>query len=254
MYCFLAGHLAVHADSKLGLFKTLPICATRGDAIVSAPFRRTKHAVFQHATMCAQSAHVTALKKVISETAGADRGIFSLDSALRARIHDQIEKTEALSPTPEPTMNDAEQVRGTWRLLYTTLTILGRKRVRLALATSSKPGFVSLGELYQIVDCERKESRNVVVFNTVLGGSGTFTVTANYQPVSQSRVEIQTKGTVLEPAKLEKLLGSNLSLLAEIFDPTGHLDITYLDATTRIGRDHANNIFVLERCEQSSVS
>jgi hypothetical protein len=202
----------------------------------------------------AAPAHIVDLRNVISKLAGTDRGIFGLDSALRAQIHALIEQAEALSPTPEPTIDNAHLIDGTWRLLYTTLSILGRKRARLALATSSKPGFVELGDLYQIIDSKLGESRNVVGFNVMLGGSGTFKVTADYNVVSESRVEVRTKNTALEPIKLEKLLGSNIGLLSEIFDPTGYLDVTYLDSQMRIGRDHAGNIFVLERCQDVSVS
>jgi hypothetical protein len=198
-------------------------------------------------------AHIADLRSKIDRLAGAERGIFGLDKLLRADIHASIEATEALNPTAEPTLDDARIANGSWRLLYTTLTILGRRRVRLAIATKSRPGFVRLGELYQCVDAAKRETQNIVVFDLAIGGSGTFTVTADYGVVSPTRVEVQTKDAALEPKKLEDLLGPNIDLLSEIFDPTGYLDITYIDDHLRIGRDDKGNIFVLERCKPVDI-
>jgi PAP_fibrillin len=186
---------------------------------------------------------------VIADLAGEERGIFGLDGDLRREIHARVEDLEAASPVPAPAASNAAAVGGAWRLLYTTLTVLGRKRVRLAIGTKNKPGFVMLGPLYQVVDVGASETTNIVVFKLALGGSGTFKLTAGYETVSSTRVAVTTKSAVLEPQKLEELLGDNIALLSQIFDPTGHLDITYLDDDLRIGRDDKGEIFVLERCE-----
>lgn len=190
-----------------------------------------------------------ALRECIARSAGEERGIFKLDAARRAEIAALVAEAEAVNPVADPAANGAKAVEGAWRLLYTTLTILGRRRVALAIGTSEKPGFVNLGEFYQVVDCERSESRNIVVFKMALGGSGTFTIRAGYESISDSVVAVETESSVLSPAKLEQLLGSNIGLLSEIFDPTGLLDITYLDMDLRIGRDNKGNLFVLERCD-----
>ena len=50
-----------------------------------------------------------------------------------------------------------------------------------------------------------------------------------------------------EPKELQKLFEANYDLLLSIFNPQGHLDITYLDATHRVGRDDKGNVFYLER-------
>jgi PAP_fibrillin len=189
-----------------------------------------------------------ALRKAIANLAGEERGIFNLEESDRATIESLVSSLEALSPTAAPAANNAAAVSGAWRLLYTTLTVLGRKRVRLAIGNKSKPGFVKLGHLYQVVDPAKSESLNIVVFKMALGGSGTFTLTASYESVSDQRVVVQTRSAVLEPRKLEELLGENIVLLTQIFDPTGHLDITYLDDNLRIGRDEKGHLFVLERC------
>lgn len=192
---------------------------------------------------------VDELRAKIAELAGPERGIFGLDSTLRKQIHTCVEAAEAQSPISAPAAENAIAASGCWRLLYTTLTILGRRRVKLAIGTKSKPGFVKLGEFYQTVDPGPQESRNIVVFNMALGGSGTFTISAKYEVESDTRVLVETQSCALEPVKLEELLGENISLLSQIFDPTGFLDITYLDENLRIGRDDKGNIFVLERCE-----
>ncbi len=49
------------------------------------------------------------------------------------------------------------------------------------------------------------------------------------------------------PAQLQKLFEANYDLLLGIFNPEGHLDITYLDDRHRVGRDNKGNVFLLER-------
>lgn len=190
-----------------------------------------------------------ALRDCITRLAGAERGIFRLDTAKRAEILSHIAAAEEQNPCAAPAAENASAAAGAWRLLYTTLTILGRRRVALAIGTADKPGFVSLGEFYQVVDCAQGESRSIVVFRMVLGGEGTFTIRAGYESISDSVVAVETTSAVLAPKKLEQLLGPNIALLEEIFDPTGLLDITYLDMELRIGRDNKGNVFVLERCD-----
>jgi hypothetical protein len=58
------------------------------------------------------------------------------------------------------------QVAGDWRLIYTTLQILGNKRTKLGLRT-----FVNLGDFVQRIDLESKQAVNNVAFNVVGLGS-----------------------------------------------------------------------------------
>lgn len=53
------------------------------------------------------------------------------------------------------------------------------------------------------------------------------------------------------PAALQTIFEKNLDLLLSIFNPEGHLDITFLDTTTRVGRDDKGNVFLVERCPPS---
>lgn len=221
--------------------------AARRLSCSSVQLHRTGNAT-NVASVCCCAERKSVLRAKISELAGEERGIFGLDGEIRQQIHDCIEEIEAHTPNSTPARNNAAVAAGSWRLLYTTLTILGRRRVRLAIGTATKSGFIRLGEFYQIIDPEKLQSRNVVVFDMALGGSGTFTINANYTPLSDKRVSVEMTATALQPHSLETLLGDKVSLLTEIFDPTGYLDITFIDHDMRVGRDDKNNIFVLERC------
>lgn len=190
------------------------------------------------------------LVKEIARIAGPARGIFGQEAEEREQLESLIRATEAENPTHKPTENNAMAANGKWRLLYTTLEILGRRRVRLALATPRKPGLVNLGDLWQIVDAKAQETQNIVEFS-VLGTSGTFTLFAAYTPVSNNRVEVSLNNTALKPTALQELLGENESLLTQIFDPEGFLDITYVDESLRIGRDDKEQVFVLEKVPET---
>lgn len=50
-----------------------------------------------------------------------------------------------------------------------------------------------------------------------------------------------------EPAQLQKIFAKNYDMLLAIFNPQGWLEVTYVDATHRIGRDDKGNLFVLAR-------
>lgn len=169
---------------------------------------------------------------------GPDRGIFGLDAATRLAIDGLAVALEAASPVAAPLTRLGDLLDGRWRLLYTTLTILGRRRSRLSLSTASKSGFVSLGELYQNVDAAAGVAENVVQFRVMGRVGGTFAITASFTPQSDRRVGVAATASTLSPPGLEKMLGENVGLLTQIFDPTGWLDVTYLDDEGyRLGRD-----------------
>ena len=52
----------------------------------------------------------------------------------------------------------------------------------------------------------------------------------------------------LEPDALAKVFEANMDLLLQNFNPEGWLDVTYVDADCRIGRDDKGRLFVLTRC------
>lgn len=201
---------------------------------------------------CAATATVQRLREEIERIAGDQRGIFGLEDDEREFLDKIIQTVESETPITEPTAHNAKAAAGTWRLLYTNLEILGQKRIRLAISMPDKPGLVQLGDFLQTVDPSTMESKSIVEFKVMAFGTGTFTILSDYEVESAKRVKVIGKTAELEPEKLEALLGENKKLLTQIFNPTGHLDITYLDENFRVGRDGKGRVFVLERVDVKS--
>lgn len=207
------------------------------------------HAAHSRGRVLAHAAQVDASleasrERVIRQLDGLNRGIFGVQSAKQKEIHESIAALEAQNPTPCPT-EDMQSLDGSWRLLYSTIRILGTKRSKLGLRE-----FVQVGDLFQDIDVANNTAVNRVDFS-VTGFSalkGCLTITAGYNVVSESRVDVAFQRAELEPDQLEQLFRKNYDLLLAIFNPEGWLDITYFDGEFRIGRDDKDNIFVLERC------
>ena len=91
--------------------------------------------------------------------------------------------------------------------------------------------------------------KNIVEFDILLFGKfkGSLTIEAKYEIVSPCRVAITLERAMLVPQQFQKLFEKNYDMLLSIFNPEGWLDITYVDAEHRIGRDDKANVFVLER-------
>lgn len=203
------------------------------------------------------------VRSAIGRLAGSERGLFMTSDEDRAEIEAAVRALESCVPADyAPTANNASAAAGTWRLLYTTLTILGRRRVALAIATKRKPGLVIIGDILQIITPNSDgaggiggTSENVVHFDLAVGGKGKFQINATYTPSpdsdSNTKVDVKTESWVLQPEKFAEVLGDNVKLLLQIFNPQGWLDITYLDHELRVGRDHNANLFVLERVEEA---
>ncbi|GJP38803.1 hypothetical protein CLOM_g23212 [Closterium sp. NIES-68] len=166
-----------------------------------------------------------------------------MPSAKRAELHAIIERLEELNPRPAPTEH-IDEITGHWRLLYSTIAILGSKRTKLGLRD-----FISLGDFLQIVDKETRRAANVVEFSVRGLGllSGKLTIEATYTVSSPTRVDIRFESSSIVPDQLSKLFEKNYDLLLQVFNPDGWLEITYVDDTVRIGRDNKGNIFVVER-------
>ncbi|CAI5987996.1 unnamed protein product [Closterium sp. NIES-65] len=81
-----------------------------------------------------------------------------MPSAKRAYLHAIIERLEELNPRPAPTEH-IDEITGEWRLLYSTIAILGSKRTKLGLRD-----FISLGDFLQIVDKDTRRAANMVEF------------------------------------------------------------------------------------------
>ncbi|KAF3337654.1 structural molecule [Carex littledalei] len=179
---------------------------------------------------------------------GVDRGIFGIKSAKKSEIEGLVEMLESQNPTPEPTTQLQDKVDGGWKLVYSTITILGSKRTKLGLR-----GFIDLGDFFQIINVSEEKAVNVIKFNargfSML--SGQLKIVASYKISSKSRVDITLESSSITPDQLMGLFEKNYDLLLKIFNPEGWLEITYVDESLRIGRDDKGNIFVLERSDQN---
>ncbi|OEL19047.1 putative plastid-lipid-associated protein 7, chloroplastic [Dichanthelium oligosanthes] len=181
---------------------------------------------------------------------GANRGIFGMTSAKRSEIHGLVELLESRNPTPEPTAELQEKVDGCWKLIYSTISILGKKRTKLGLRD-----FISLGDFLQIIDVKEEKAVNVIKFSVralkIL--SGQLAIEASYTVTSKTRVDIKLESSTITPEQLMNIFQKNYDMLLAIFNPEGWLEITYVDESLRIGRDDKENIFVLERADPSEV-
>ncbi|KAK9121083.1 hypothetical protein Syun_018700 [Stephania yunnanensis] len=164
---------------------------------------------------------------------GINRGIFGVPSAKKSEIHGLIELLESQNPTPNPTEN-LDKVEGSWKVLYSTISILGAKRTKLGLRD-----FIALGDFLQSIDVAK-------------------------------RVNIKYANSTITPDQLMNVFQKNYDLLLSIFNPEGWLEITYpkttslpyfsfekkmyryVDETMRIGRDDKGGIFILERLEHGA--
>eukprot|EP00252_Welwitschia_mirabilis_P009896 TRINITY_DN2282_c0_g1_i3.p1 TRINITY_DN2282_c0_g1~~TRINITY_DN2282_c0_g1_i3.p1 ORF type:complete len:274 (+),score=52.44 TRINITY_DN2282_c0_g1_i3:154-975(+) len=182
----------------------------------------------------------TALNNLLQ---GLSRGIFGVPSAKKQEIECLINLLEESNPLPNPTDN-LHLVDGQWRLLYSTVTILGSKRTKLGLR-----GLVTLGDILQTINTKEGKAQNIVGF-TVAGlatVSGEFIIDASFEIANSKRVNIKYEKSRITPEKLFNLLRMNYNLILSIFNPEGWLDINYMDESIRICRDDKGNIFLLER-------
>uniref|UniRef100_J3LXU2 Plastid lipid-associated protein/fibrillin conserved domain-containing protein n=2 Tax=Oryza brachyantha TaxID=4533 RepID=J3LXU2_ORYBR len=173
-----------------------------------------------------------------------------MTSEKRSEIHALVELLEARNPTPEPTDKLHDKVDGCWRLIYSTISILGKRRTKLGLRD-----FISLGDFFQMIDVKEEKAINVIKFSAralkIL--SGQLTIEASYRITSKSRVDITLESSTITPDQLMNIFQKNYDTLLAIFNPEGWLEITYVDDSLRIGRDDKANIFVLERADPSEV-
>ncbi|XP_075494052.1 fibrillin protein 5 homolog [Primulina tabacum] len=176
---------------------------------------------------------------------GINRGIFGVPSAKKSEIGKLVELLESQNPTPEPTLC-LEKVAGVWKLIFSSITILGSRRTKLGLRD-----FINLGDFFQSIDLAEGKAVNVINFSarglTLL--SGQLTIEASFKCTSKSRVDIRYNKSMITPDQLMNVFRKNYDLLLGIFNPEGWLEITYVDDSLRIGRDDKGNIFILERVE-----
>eukprot|EP00899_Mesostigma_viride_P007024 jgi/Mesvir1/16322/Mv09816-RA.1 len=160
---------------------------------------------------------------LLSELKGSDRGIFGMPTDKRNKVLALVAALEKLTPCKEPTAA-MDQLAGDWRLLFSTIQILGSKRTKLGLR-----GFVKLGDLIQTVDVAQSRAINEVRFHVAGLGTlrGALTIVASYGVASPTRVDIKFQEASLVPDQLRALFEKNYDLLLAIFNPEGWLEITY---------------------------
>ncbi|XP_051217311.1 fibrillin protein 5 homolog isoform X2 [Lolium perenne] len=181
---------------------------------------------------------------------GIDRGIFGVTSAKRSEIHGLVELLESRNPTPDPTDKLQDKVDGCWKLIYSTISILGKRRTKLGLRD-----FISLGDFFQIIDAKEEKAVNVVKFSAraLKIFSGQLAIEASYNVTTKTRVGIKLESSTITPDQLMNIFQKNYDMLLAIFNPEGWLEITYVDESLRIGRDDKANIFVLEKTDPAEV-
>ncbi|CAH9146187.1 unnamed protein product [Cuscuta epithymum] len=179
---------------------------------------------------------------------GIDRGIFGIKSEKKSKIEQLVKLLESHNPTPEPTLC-LHKVVGSWKLVYSTITVLGAKRTKLGLRD-----LITLGDFFQIIDDSEAKAVNVIKFSArgLNFLTGQLRIEASFNIVSNSRVNISYTSSTITPDKLMNVFRKNFDLLLGIFNPDGWLEITYLDDSLRIGRDDKGNTFILERSEEET--
>uniref|UniRef100_A0ACD5UPK9 Uncharacterized protein n=1 Tax=Avena sativa TaxID=4498 RepID=A0ACD5UPK9_AVESA len=155
---------------------------------------------------------------------GIDRGIFGITSAKRSEIHGLVELLESRNPTPDPTDKLQDKVDGCWKLIYSTISILGKRRTKLGLRD-----FISLGDFFQIIDVKEEKAVNVVKFSAraLKIFSGKLAIEASYNVTTKTRVGIKLESSTITPDQLMNIFQKNYDMLLAIFNPEGWLEITY---------------------------
>ncbi|KAL9809855.1 putative plastid-lipid-associated protein 7 [Arabidopsis thaliana] len=164
----------------------------------------------------------------------------------KTEIEGLVKLLECRNPTPEPT-GELDKIGGCWKLIYSTITVLGSKRTKLGLRD-----FVSLGDLLQQIDIAQGKTVHVLKFD-VRGLNlldGEFRIVASFKISSKSSVEITYESSTIKPDQLMNIFRKNMDLLLGIFNPEGLFEISYLDEDLQVGRDGKGNVFVLERIEK----
>lgn len=191
--------------------------------------------------------------ELLERLAGLNRGLLANEPD-RLSIQSAIAHLEDRNPTPLP-LEAPELLEGNWRLLYTTsqdLLGLGRFPV------------VQLGQIYQCIRTQTAQIYNIAELMGLPFLESVVSVSAQFTPVSEKRVEVEFKRSVLglqrllpyeSPDQLIHLLNSATKPKAIDFKidqsgtqrRAGWLDVTYLDQDLRIGRGNEGSLFVLTK-------
>jgi hypothetical protein len=188
--------------------------------------------------------------ELLEMIAGVNRGLLTKEQD-RVAIQAAIAQLEDRNPTPRP-LEATALLEGNWRLLYTTsqeLLGLGRFPV------------LQLGQIYQCIRIREAAIYNIAEFQSVPFLEGIVTVSAQFTPLSEKRVQVQFQRSVIglqrllgyqSPSQWVEYLRSHTKVRAidfaiETQRRPGWLDVTYLDHDLRIGRGNEGSLFVLTK-------
>jgi hypothetical protein len=193
---------------------------------------------------------MTAKATLLEAIAGQNRGLLSSASS-KQLILTRVAELEAQNPTLRP-IEALDQLNGDWRLLYTTSDDL--------LRIDQFPLF-KLGQIYQCIRAKDAKLYNIAELVGLPFTEGIFSVVANFEPVSERRVQVNFERTIAgfqrlisyqSPAEFIQQIEANQKFTAIDFkinnrDRQGWLDITYLDSDLRIGRGNVGSLFILSK-------
>lgn len=188
--------------------------------------------------------------ELLERLAGLNRGLLA-DERDRLSIQAAIAQLEECNPTALP-LEATELLEGNWRLLYTTSQDL--------LGLGRFPA-VQLGQIYQCIRTQTARIYNIAELTSLPFLESVVSVSAQFAPVSEKRVEVRFERSVLglqrllpyeSPDQLIELLNSDTKPKAIDFQiktqrKPGWLDVTYLDQDLRIGRGNEGSLFVLTK-------
>ncbi len=188
--------------------------------------------------------------ELLERLAGSNRGLLANERD-RLSIQSAIAYLEDRNPTALP-LEATELLEGNWRLLYTTSQDL--------LGLGRFPA-VQLGQIYQCIRTQTTQIYNIAELTSLPFLESVVSVSAQFTPVSEKRVEVRFERSVLglqrllpyeSPDQLINLLSSATKPKAIDFEiktqrKPGWLDVTYLDQDLRIGRGNEGSLFVLTK-------
>lgn len=187
---------------------------------------------------------------LLERIAGKNRGLLASKSD-QVAILSAISQLEEYNPNPRP-FEVPDLLEGNWRLLYTSSDeLLGIGRVPL----------LQLGQIYQCVRLKEQKIYNIAEVQGIPLLEGLVTVAAEFEPISEKRVQVKFKRFIVGSQRLIGYVSPNpfineiesgkkfiaIDSNIETRDRQGWLDITYLDEDLRIGRGNVGSVFVLTK-------
>ncbi|ABA21591.1 PAP fibrillin [Trichormus variabilis ATCC 29413] len=195
------------------------------------------------------------LAEIQINSAGSPVTNVKLDQTIAAEIEQITTELESCNPNPQPLLNAAALLEGSWQLQYST--------AREIRSLDSLPLGLKVGKVYQVIDVANKLFFNLAFVQHSLGLiSGYVKVTARFEPVIDDKSSAPDKRINVYFDKrylsIEKIIGIDTPQLnpfkvVSANNPQGRvasLDITYLDETLRIGRGGDGSLFILQKSDE----